>query len=120
MSTSEPPDDLKSRLNRRRFHVVTARFNKNVDLTNTRVTAVYRWTSGFSASTLDPYQSSVEFNEPSLSFTLAQALPTWKTFPGKVQAVLDARNVLEQSLGSGRTQMSRSPRFFKGGISVHF
>jgi len=112
--------EIQKHFERRRFQVVTARFNTDFDPTNTQFTAVYRWVSGFSASALDPYQNLVEFNEPTLSLTVAQALPTWRTFPGKVQAILDARNVFEQPFAVGTAHLASSPRLLKGGINVRF
>ena len=104
----------------RQFHVVTARISTDVDLTNTHLMAVYRWVSPLAAASIDPYQPNVEYNDPTLSITVAQTLPTWGSFPGKVQAILDARNVLEQIYGNRSAQISNSPRFVKGGINIRF
>ncbi len=112
--------DVQNHLIRDRFHIVSARFKADVDTTQTEVTAVYRWMSAFSASRLDPYQQTIEFNDPSLSLTVAQNLPTWRVLPGKVQAILDARNLFEHSYGSKATQVSQYPRLVKGGISIKF
>ena len=113
-------DEIRNHFDRQRFHVVTARFNTEVDLTNTQVTAVYRWISNFSASSVDPYQNLVEYNEPTLSLTVAQALPSWRALPGKVQAIVDARNLFEQPFGAGQLQLAPSPRLLKGGINIRF
>jgi len=51
---------------------------------------------------------------------VAQTLPTWGTFPGKVQAILDARNLLEPSNPNHGIHISNSPRFVKGGINIRF
>jgi hypothetical protein len=111
---------LPSRLTPQRFQVVTARFHTQVDRTNTEFTAVYRWISQFAASQIDAYQTNTEFNEPTLTLTMAQDLPTHGTFPGKVQAILDARNLFGASYQSGHLQLLQSPRFFKGGFSIRF
>jgi len=104
----------------RQVHVFTARIKTDVELTNTEVTAVYHWMSPLTAMSIDPYQSNAEYNDPTLSITVAQTLPTWGTFPGKVQAILDARNLFEQSTGGHGAQISNSPRFVKGGINIRF
>ena len=114
------PDELGSESARRNFHVVTARVTTDIDLTQTAVTAVYRWNSGFSLSAIDPYQRFAEYNDPTLSITIAQDLPNWKIFPGKFQAVVDARNLFEPSFGSRRTIHAQYPRLFKGGIHIKF
>jgi hypothetical protein len=62
----------------------------------------------------------MEYNDPTLSLSIAQNLPTWRMFPGKVQAILDARNLLDQSFGAARTQAGQYPRLVKGGINIKF
>ena len=113
-------DDMRNQLVKRRFQSVAARFKADVDATQTEITAVYRWTSAFAASHLDPYQRMMEYNDPTLSLSIAQNLPTWRMFPGKVQAILDARNLLDQSFGAPRAQAGQYPRLVKGGINIKF
>jgi hypothetical protein len=62
----------------------------------------------------------MEYNDPTLSVSIAQNLPTHGMFPGKLQAILDARNLLDQSLGTPRTQIGQYPRLVKGGINFKF
>jgi hypothetical protein len=113
-------EDMKEQLYRRKFHMVTARFKAEVTATQTEITTVYRWTSDFSASRLDPYQRLTEYNDPTLSLSIAQNLPTFRMFPGRVQAILDARNLLDQAFGAPRTQVGQYPRLVKGGINIRF
>jgi hypothetical protein len=113
-------DEMQNQLVRRRFQSVAARFKTDIDATQTEITAVYRWTSAFSASHIDPYQQAMEYNDPTLSLSIVQNLPTWRMLPGKVQAILDARNVLDQSFGAPRAQAGQYPRLVKGGINIKF
>ncbi len=113
-------NEIRNQLDRRRFQVVAARFKADLDATNTEITAVYRWVSGFSASRIDPYQRLVEYNDPTLSLSIAQNLPTLGMFPAKLQAIVDARNLFEQSFGPQRTQVAQYPRLLKGGINIKF
>ena len=39
---------------------------------------------------------------------------------GKVQAILDARNLFERPYGMGTMQVAQYPRLFKGGINFKF
>jgi len=110
----------QARLALRRFHVVSARFKARLDSTQTEVTGVYRWNSSASAIRLDPYQRLDEYNDPTLSLSIAQNLPSWRMLPGRVQAIVDARNLLDQSLGSQGSQLGQYPRLVKGGISIRF
>jgi hypothetical protein len=113
-------EEIQHQLLRRRFQVLAARFKADVDTTQTEITAIYRWMSNFSASHIDPYQRLIEYNDPTLSVSIAQNIPTWRLFPGKVQAILDARNLFEQSLGPQRSQIAQYPRLVKGGINIKF
>jgi hypothetical protein len=113
-------DEMREQMSSRRFQVVTARLKTDFDLTNTELTAVYRWVSKYAAGPIDPYQGTLEYNDPTLSISVAQTLPTFGSFPGKVQAIFDARNLFEQSFGSSKTQLAHSPRFVKGGINIRF
>lgn len=113
-------DELRNQISRRQFHVVTARLKTDFELTNTELTAVYRWMSKYAAGFIDPYQQATEYNDPTLSISIAQNLPTFGAIPAKVQAIFDARNLLEQPFGSSRNQIALSPRFVKGGINIRF
>jgi hypothetical protein len=104
----------------KRFHVVTARVKTDFELTNTELTAVYRWVSKYAASAIDPYQQNAEYNDPTLSISITQNLPTFGAIPAKVQAIFDARNIFEQPFGSSKNQLALSPRFVKGGINIRF
>jgi len=113
-------EDMKEQLIRRKFHTVAVRFKANLQATQTQITGVYRWNSGFSASQLDPYQRLMEYNDPTLSVSIAQNLPTFRMLPGRFQAILDARNLLDQSLGTSHMQIGQYPRLLKGGINIRF
>jgi hypothetical protein len=113
-------DEVRSRVSQKQFHVVTARVKTDFALTNTQLTAVYRWVSRYAAGMVDPYQQTAEFNDPTLSISITQNLPTFGAIPAKVQAIFDARNLLEQPFGSSKTQLAVSPRYVKGGINIRF
>ena len=113
-------ENMRNQLSPRHFQMVAARFKAKLDMTQTEITTVYRWTSDFSALRLDPYQRLVEYNDPTLSLSIAQNLPTFRMFPGRVQAVVDARNLLDQCLRTQRTQFGQYPRLVKGGINIRF
>jgi hypothetical protein len=101
-------------------HMFTARVRTEIAFTQTAVTAVYRWASGFSLTPVDPYQRFSEYNDPTLSITVAQDLPGLKILPASLQAIVDARNLLEPAVGSGRAVSAAYPRVLKGGIHIRF
>jgi len=113
-------ENMRNRLTPRHFQMVAARFKAKLDMTQTEITTVYRWTSDFSALRLDPYQRLVEYNDPTLSLSIAQNLPTFRMFPGRVQAVVAARNLLHHPTRAQRAQFSQYPRLVKGGIKIRF
>ena len=112
-------DEMREQVSQQRFHIVTARFKTDFNLTHTQLTAVYRWVSRYAAGAIDPYQQSAEYSDPSLSISITQNLPTFGAIPAKVQAILDARNLFEQPVGT-RNQLTVSPRYVKGGINIRF
>lgn len=114
------PEEMNDQLFRKKFHTVALRFKADVPATQTEITTVYRWNSALSASRLDPYQRVMEYNDPTLSVSIAQNLPSFRMLPGRFQAILDARNLLDQSLGAPRTQIGQYPRLLKGGINIRF
>ena len=120
MESAPTVETMRNQLALQRFHMVSARFKAKVDSTQTEITTVYRWISDAPASRLDPYQRLVEYNDPTLSVSIAQNLPTFHMFPAKVQAIVDARNLLDQSLGTQHTQFGQYPRLVKGGINIRF
>ena len=113
-------ENVQNSISQRQFHVVTARIKTDFDLTNTELTAVYRWVSKYAAAAIDPYQQTTEYNDPSLSISITQNLPTFGAIPAKVQAIFDARNLFEQPFGSSKNEFALSPRFVKGGINIRF
>jgi len=113
-------DEVRNQITQRQFHVITARVKTDFELTNTELTAVYRWVSKYAAGTIDPYQQNAEYIDPTLSISITQNLPTFGAIPAKVQAIFDARNLFEQPYGSSRNQLALSPRFVKGGINIRF
>jgi hypothetical protein len=113
-------EDLIAQLRMQRFHTITTRFHANLPLTSTQLTAIYQWMPKVSAVPIDPYQTFSESNEPTLSIIVAQDLPTLRPFGGRVQAIVDARNLLEPSLSGRGVQLAQSPRLVKGGLNIQF
>lgn len=116
----DSPADLGSAATRRDYHVLTARVHGRFELTHTELTAVYRWSPGYPVAQVDPYQRFAEYNDPTLSLTIAQDLPSGGILPARLQAVLDARNLFEPAFGSNRTVSASTPRILKGGLHFKF
>lgn len=116
----DSPEDLRSAATRRGYHVLTARVHGRFALTHTELTAVYRWSPGYPLAQVDPYQRFAEYNDPTLSLTIAQDVPSGGLLPARLQAVVDARNLFEPAFGSNRTVSASTPRILKGGLHFKF
>lgn len=112
------PEEAARVSDTRTLHSMSARFKADLDLTQTQVTAVYRWISAPAASQIDPHQKFSESNDPYLNILVAQDLPTLKIVPGRIQAILDARSLLDP--GTRHPNATLYPRLLKGGISIRF
>ena len=56
-----------------------------------------------------------------LSVMVAQEVPALRPFGGRVQAIVDARNIFEPSLNNrSHYQLAQAPRLVKGGVNIRF
>jgi len=108
-------------------HAVAGKFSGNIARSKTRWIASYRWTSGHGAITpVDAFNISPGQADPYLSFFIRQQLPCVSFLPGKVEALVDVRNLLAQGyvpmLGSdGRTlYLVQAARSIRGGVAFNF
>jgi hypothetical protein len=89
----------------------------------TNVRAVFRFSPDATVFAIDPFQGRLAIFDPSLSVTVTQHLPTMG-LPIRAEAVLDARNLLDQQTGlngeEGGLRLSAQRRFVRGGIKVRF
>jgi len=109
-----------------RQHSVGTKLYGHIPSTGTRWIASYKWTSGNTLSSVDAFNASPGQTDPYLSFFIRQPLPGIFLFPGKMDALLDLRNLLAQGyvpvMGQdGRTvYMVQSARSLRGGLAFTF
>jgi hypothetical protein len=109
-----------------RQHSVGTKLYGHIPSTGTRWIASYKWTSGNTLSAVDAFNASPGQTDPYLSFFIRQPLPGMFLFPGKMDALLDLRNLLAQGyvpvIGQdGRTvYMVQSARSLRGGLAFTF
>lgn len=108
-------------------HAVTTRFNGTIPGPRTRWIASYKWTSGRGVLTpVDMYNASAGQADPYLNVFLRQPLPQIGFLPGRVEALIDVRNLLAEGyvpvLGQdGRTlYLVQSARSVRGGVAFNF
>jgi len=109
-----------------RQHSVGAKVFGYIPATGTRLIASYKWTSGSALSTVDAFNGSPGQMDPYLSLFIRQPLPCGSFMAGKMDALLDVRNLLAQGyvpvMGQdGRTvYMVQSARALRGGLAFTF
>jgi hypothetical protein len=97
-----------------------------VPASGTRWIASYKWTSGNTLSTVDAFNASPGQADPYLSIFIRQPLPGNSLIPGKMDALLDLRNLLAQGYlpvagQDGRNvYMVQSARSMRGGLAFTF
>lgn len=104
------------------FHVFTGKVNAQLLSTGTKVSAVVRLASPNALLAIDPFQKQMRMLDPSFSIYLTQAVPMFDFVPGRWEATLDARNLLDLKLGDRQTKVAINQywRTIRGGFSVRF
>jgi len=109
-----------------RQHSVGAKLYGYIPSSGTRWIASYKWTSGNALSAVDAFNASPGQMDPYLSLFIRQPLPGTSFIPGRMDALLDIRNLLAQGylpvMGQdGRTvYMVQSARSLRGGLAFTF
>ena len=110
-----------------RQHALSARFSGEVASTHTRWIASYKWTSGNGlVSTVDAFNSGAGQADPYLNIFIRQPIPGASFLPGRIEALVDVRNLLSQGYvpmvgQDGRTlYLVQSPRAIRGGVAFNF
>ncbi|HEV8523219.1 MAG TPA: carboxypeptidase-like regulatory domain-containing protein [Terriglobales bacterium] len=109
-----------------RRHAVTTKFAGRIPRSNTRWIASYKWTSGRAVSPLDMFNASPGQADPYLNIFIRQPIPATSFFPGRLEALVDLRNLLAQGyvpvLGQdGETLfLVQSARAIRGGVAFSF
>lgn len=106
------------------FQVLSLRLDANVARTGTRISTTYRLGSEDTLFGIDPFYGRLDVFDPSLNIALTQELPDFGILPGRWEAGVDARNLLDQPEGStagGHTVLlGRAQRSIRGSVSVRF
>jgi hypothetical protein len=125
---SQPADwnALRAALRTERRHAVTAKMAGSVPHSKARWIASYKWTSGEALTPVDMFNASPGQADPYLEVFLRQPLPTSSLLPGKMEAVIDVRNLLAQGYvpvvaNDGQTvYLVQSARSVRGGLAFTF
>ena len=118
--------DVAPNLTTVRRNAVAAKFSGYIPSSHTRWITSYKWTSGSALSPVDEFNASAGQADPYFSFFIRQALPSRNFIPGKMEALVDVRNLMAQGyvpiLGQdGHTvYLVQSARTVRGGLSFTF
>ncbi|HKE30343.1 MAG TPA: carboxypeptidase-like regulatory domain-containing protein [Candidatus Angelobacter sp.] len=117
---------VASTLGSDRQHAIGAKIAGRIPHCSTRLVASYKWNSGKALSAVDQFNASPGQMDPYLSLFIRQPLPGASFIPGKMEALIDVRNLLAQGyipvLGmDGRTlYLVQSARAVRGGLAFTF
>jgi hypothetical protein len=126
---SEGPLDWQSlaqALSTSRQHAVGTKLYGHIPSTGTQWIASYKWTSANTLSAVDAFNASPGQTDPYLSIFIRQPIPGTSFIPGKMDALIDLRNLLAQGyvpvMGQdGRTiYMVQSARSLRAGLAFTF
>lgn len=105
---------------------VTGKLAGNLPGSKTRWIASYKWTSGEALTPVDLFNSSPGQADPYLNLFLRQPLPACGFLPGRMDVLVDLRNLLAQGYipvvsRDGQTvYLVQSARSIRGGLSFTF
>jgi hypothetical protein len=110
----------------RNRHAVAAKASGTVPCSKTRWIASYRWESGPALTPVDMFNASPGQADPYLNIFFRQPIPHTGFLPGRMEALIDVRNLLAQGYvpvmgNDGRTvYLVQSARAVRGGVSFSF
>ncbi len=107
-------------------HSVAAKLACTLPRTHTFLLGSYKWTSGRAVSPVDAFNGSPGQADPYFNLFIRQPLPGTTFLPGKMEALVDIRNLMAQGyvpvMGSdGQTlYLVQSARSVRGGVAFVF
>lgn len=104
------------------FQVITGKVDANLSSTGTRVSTVLRLASPRAVFAIDPFQQHLRSFDPNVSIYVTQSLPKFSFVPGRWEATIDARNLLDAGNGDENLRLAIGQywRSIRGGLSVRF
>jgi hypothetical protein len=118
--------DVASSLTTVRRNSMAAKFSGYIPASHTRWITSYKWTSGSALSPVDEFNASAGQADPYFSIFIRQPLPSRNFIPGRMEALVDVRNLMAQGsvpiMGQdGHTiYLVQSARTLRGGLSFTF
>jgi hypothetical protein len=107
-------------------HSVSGKITGTAPKTKTRWQASYGWMDGRALTPVDMFNSSPGQTDPFLDFFVRQPLPGTGALPGRMDLIVEVRNLLAQGYvpvfgQDGRTvYLVQSARALRGGVAFSF
>ena len=119
-------NEVRGMLDEHNSHALTAKVTGSVPGSHTKWIASYRWMNGAALTSVDMFNQSPGQADPYLNVFVRQPLPFGRLIPGKMEAVVDIRNLLAQGYipvvtNDGSTvYLVQSARSVRGGVAFTF
>lgn len=119
-------EQVRDSLRRGKAHAVATRVNGTLPRLRTKWITTYKWSSDDSLTPVDLFNDSPGAADPYLSIFLRQPIPTGTLVSGKLEAIIDIRNLLAQGYlpvlaKDGSTMyLVQAARSVRGGIAYSF
>jgi hypothetical protein len=125
-SNSATWQNAASLVRAQRRQALGTKFSGQIPRAGTRVIASYRWTNGSGLTPVDMFNASAGQTDPFFSIFVRQPIPTSKLLPGKMEALVDIRNLLAQGYvpvvgqDGSTVYLVQSARSVRGGLAFTF
>ncbi len=119
-------DDLRNRVVSKDRHAVAFKLAGTLPRSKTQWITSYKWMSGNALTAVDPFNAGPGQSDSFLNVFIRQPVPGTGFMPGKMEALVDLRNLLAQGyrpmMGSdGQTvYLVQSARSVRGGVAFVF
>jgi hypothetical protein len=119
-------EDVRGGLQHKWRHTAALKLNGTFGHTKANWIASYRWTSGDALTAVDMFNASAGQADPGFSLFIRQPFPHMHFMPGRMEALVDLRNLLAQGYvpiygPDGKTvYLVQSARSVRGGLAFTF
>jgi Carboxypeptidase regulatory-like domain len=119
-------DAIRGDLHQTWRHSAALKLSGTVPRWNTEWIISYRWTSGSALTPVDMFNASAGQTDGFFNFFLRQPIPRMRFMPGRMEAIIDLRNLLAQgyvpvlSSDGNTVYLVQSARSVRGGVAFTF
>jgi hypothetical protein len=118
--------DIGGLIRAERRQALSTKFSGTIPRAGTKVIASYRWTNGSGLTPVDMFNASPGQSDPFFSVFMRQPIPGTRMLPGKMEALVDIRNLLAQGYvpvvgqDGSTVYLVQSARAVRGGLAFTF